>query len=251
MLALVINLDDQPTRLAHFQGQIANLGGGIEARRVPGVNGHALSPEELEAFRRASPRPTGWLPGQIGCLLSHREAWRAIANSGNSHGVVFEDDVHLAIAAGPFLRDHDWVPEQADVVRLEASGRAQKLGGPALSAHGRTLRPVLSEAWNGTAYVIRADVATMLLSAPRRWWRPLDFMLYDRRTSPLARALAVYQLDPAICEQDKFRSTGAEGFESSIEVNRAITREGRLRALIRPLARRLRGRTLTRFADYL
>lgn len=247
MLALVINLDDQPARLAHVRDEVGRLAvPGLEVRRIAAVDGRAMDAAALDAFIGASPRARGWLPGQIGCLLSHREAWRAIVESGDGHGVVFEDDVHVARAAAPFLRDASWVPSDADVVRLEASGKAQRLGAPVATPHGRALRPVLSEAWNGTAYLIRADTAAMLLAAPRRWWQPLDFLLYDRATSPVARALRVLQLDPAVCEQDKVRDGGV-GFESAIEDGLGVPPQGRLRTLVRPLAQRLRGRTLTRF----
>ena len=66
-------------------------------------------------------QPEGWLPGEVGCFLSHFEIWRRIASGNEPWAAVFEDDLRVSTDLGRLLRSHDWIPSDADIVRLEAN----------------------------------------------------------------------------------------------------------------------------------
>ncbi len=103
---------------------------GVEFERIAAVDGAALPPSVVEDFRqnRAATKPDGWLPGEIGCFLSHFEAWRRIAAHDAPWGAVFEDDIRVSPDLTSLLASADWIPPDADIVRLEAY-RSMRLAG--------------------------------------------------------------------------------------------------------------------------
>jgi glycosyl transferase family 25 len=56
---------------------------------------------------------------EIGCFLSHRNAWAEIADSPFDWGAVFEDDMLLAEDSAAFLASTTWIPRKAHLVKLE------------------------------------------------------------------------------------------------------------------------------------
>lgn len=92
--AHVINLADNTARMENAAA-ILN-GQDIPFSRLDAVNGWALSEEEIdrvydaEANARKGRHPL--VRAEIGCYLSHIEAWRKIAEEEAAGGFVFEDD---------------------------------------------------------------------------------------------------------------------------------------------------------------
>lgn len=79
---------------------------GLEHEFVAATDGRSLTEEDLgrlvdpELARRA-PR---WLrPGQVGCCLSHLEAYRRIAAEGLERALILEDDAVLPAGVGTLL----------------------------------------------------------------------------------------------------------------------------------------------------
>ena len=97
MTAFLINLDRHPERLTAAQTRLSQMG--VEAVRMPAVDGSALSP----AARRAAvarlhallARGRLYTPGQIGCALSHHAVYRRMIAENIPAALVFEDDVLL------------------------------------------------------------------------------------------------------------------------------------------------------------
>lgn len=94
----VINLDRSPQRLALMTEQLGALG--LAFQRVEAVDGGALTDAEFEAhraaWRRAGRHYAAPKRGEIGAFLSHRRAWRIIAESDSPFGLVLEDDIGLS-----------------------------------------------------------------------------------------------------------------------------------------------------------
>jgi glycosyl transferase, family 25 len=92
--AHVINLDANTARLAAVGAALH--GQDIAFSRIDAVNGWALTPEEIarayDARRNAFDARQPLVPAEIGCYLSHIEAWRRIAAGEAGGGFVFEDD---------------------------------------------------------------------------------------------------------------------------------------------------------------
>ena len=97
MTAFLINLDRHPERLAVAQTRLSQLG--VEAVRVPAVDGSALSPAARRAavarFHALLARGRLYTPGQIGCALSHHAVYHRMIAENIPAALVFEDDVLL------------------------------------------------------------------------------------------------------------------------------------------------------------
>jgi hypothetical protein len=89
----LINLDRSPERLATMRQALAERGVGFE--RLAAIDGRTLAAEALARHPDIS-------AGEIGCLLSHRAAWKLIADGDDPFGTVLEDDVLLSRSTGLF-----------------------------------------------------------------------------------------------------------------------------------------------------
>ena len=97
MTAFLINLDRHPDRLAAAQTRLSQVG--VEAVRMPAVDGSSLSPAARRAavarFHALLARGRLYTPGQIGCALSHHAVYRRMIDENMPTALVFEDDVLL------------------------------------------------------------------------------------------------------------------------------------------------------------
>ena len=96
--AYVINLAANTGRMRSSAAQFACLG--IAFERIEAVDGRALPQAEIErVYDAAANRRRGKDPlvaAEIGCYLSHVEAWRRIAEGQAGGGFVFEDDFRVS-----------------------------------------------------------------------------------------------------------------------------------------------------------
>ncbi|MCP4787493.1 MAG: glycosyltransferase family 25 protein [Fuerstiella sp.] len=93
--AFVISLERAKERFAHAATLLPQLP--LEGELLPAVDGNAMSPDEVgEVYRQRQHRPIypfELLSGEIGCFLSHRNAWRQIVERKLDAALVLEDDV--------------------------------------------------------------------------------------------------------------------------------------------------------------
>ncbi|HEV7855781.1 MAG TPA: glycosyltransferase family 25 protein, partial [Herminiimonas sp.] len=184
----------------------------------------------------------GWLPGAIGCFRSHYQAWTEIANGTEDFGVVFEDDVHISAALPKLLAEVGQCLNDFDVLRLEGTKHRVLLNDEkTVHAAGISLVEVKSEAWGAGAYILPKKTAQLLLAEPTTRHSPVDFFLFDKNTSAVARRHRVYQTIPALCVQSKFDGPMGKpetSYGSDIEHNSEDTG---WRHAIRKLGWRIRG----------
>lgn len=226
MITYVINLDHKTDRMARMQVLLDESGLAFE--RVAGVNGRALSEAELAPWSACHPDgPRILSPGEIGCLLSHREAWSRIAASGEP-GVVVEDDIHLAGAASQLLRDPAWLPADADLTKIETTGKSVQIGRNRLSiGHGVALARLKSAHLGTAGYIATPKAAQHLLAKVKQCDRALDHLMFDP-ASPLFAGLTTYQTLPALCIQDQFMAQDRRlGLDGEIERAWALNRQKR------------------------
>jgi glycosyl transferase family 25 len=102
----VINLADNTVRMANASALLDRFG--LPWRRIDGVNGWKLPPDRIaqvyDARANAARARAPLVPAEIGCYLSHIDAWRAIAEGDEPGGFVFEDDFTAADALPEVLR---------------------------------------------------------------------------------------------------------------------------------------------------
>ena len=244
----LINLDRSADRLAFINQRLQDLS--IQYTRISAVDGSRLSEAERAEFTRSRPRDgRSWSAGQIGCFLSHVDAWRKIAEGQAPFGLVLEDDIHLSDATPEFLRDSSWIPSDADVVRLESTGQWLLLDRAAAKAHNRLVRRVRSAAWGAGAYVLTKATASKLLAVEPVLHAPVDDFLFNIVGSTIARSLTIYQVTPALAEQDKFKADqlASKGFGSGIETGKINQRLRGLGGLRRTITSTLRGKSRVEF----
>jgi glycosyl transferase family 25 len=236
----VINLQRATGRLAAMQKKFDELG--LSFQRIEATDGRAMDAEQRREFARARPRANGWIPGHIGCFCSHYQAWTEIAAGAEEFGVVFEDDVHISAAVPAVLESVGPHLDQFDVLRLEATKHLVLLNhAQHFSIAGINAVEVRSETWGAGAYILPKRVAQLLLAEPLTRHSPVDFFLFDKGTSAVARRHRVYQAVPALCVQAKFdpvKSKPETTYTSDIEHN---SEDKALRHVLRRIGWRIRG----------
>jgi glycosyl transferase family 25 len=184
----LINLDRSSERLKTMAGRLKRLG--IAYQRVPAVDGRTLPP--LPGSRLS--------PAERGCLLSHRDIWQMIAERGDPWSLILEDDALLSPALPSFVADGAWIPQDADLIKLDTTAKPVFVDDTATAVRGASSIVVLRSPHMGSAaYLISARAAKALLA--RSLEQPVDRVLFELPRSE-AMPGVTYQADPALCRQD-------------------------------------------------
>jgi glycosyl transferase family 25 len=185
--------------------------------------------------------------GEVGCFLSHRTCWERIAAGESEYGCIFEDDVLLSSRLPEFLADTNWIPRDAEIVKIEDAGIRVWLD-PALikSADGFRLGRLRSANYRAGGYILSRESAKRLLAATAQFAIPVDLVLFDHSRG-FATKMVIYQVVPALCVQKKGRTI--DDADTTIDERGRFEREGSLARQARrylqegwKLWHRLRGR---------
>lgn len=224
----IINLDRNEDRWREIRDRFHQLD--LQFERFKAVDGKTISDDELEIFAAARPRVTvigKWTKGKMGCHLSHRALWKAAAEGPHRYTAIFEDDILVSDSLRHFLAEEDWIPADADIVRLESPAFMRVLLSDRYtsSVFGRKLKKILPNKFRNAfpmgagGYIIEKNAARRLLETPLEWFIYTDRSLFDHSVSKVAGNLIVYQVAPACCIQDKFfhENPADIRFQSEIE----------------------------------
>jgi len=171
--AYVINLPSAVDRWRCMQVKLEEAG--VPFTRIEAILGRGLPqpyPEfdEVGHRRRTGRRP---IPAEIGCYLSHLKAIDSLLESGQTHGLILEDD---AVFAPGFRAIIDAALAQADawdVLRLQTVNRDRVI--PAFPIDARhALGVSLTRSKGAAAYVLSRKAAEVF----RRRLRPMR-LAYD------------------------------------------------------------------------
>ena len=198
MRAYCINLDRRTDRLEQVTMEFKRAG--LPFERITAVD--AKDPAVAAAAETVplSFQHVRISAGAYACLQSHRRAWRRMLDDGQAYGAFFEDDVLLAPDIS-FLGEDQWVPADAEVVKLETFQTRVHL-----SRHRHRIAPAWSLArlrstHIGTAaYVLRADTAERLLVLTERRGDPVDELVFNSKLGFFDSAM-IYQMIPAPAAQ--------------------------------------------------
>ncbi|GEM_PF-365538 len=198
----VINLARRPDRLERMKRMFDGFG--CDFVRVDAVDAQEISFEELKTqFSDAA--PLGALSvGDMCCTQSHRQAWRQLAETDCEWGAVFEDDVLLADDFAAVLAAAAAIPPDIDLVKLERCSYSHRalldaaVPGPA----GHTLHRLWSKHICAAGYMLRRRRAAEALELTRKLAVPVDHFLFNPNLPSCGRAIAPYQLNPAVVEQE-------------------------------------------------
>jgi glycosyl transferase family 25 len=198
MKAWCINLDRRPDRWAHVMAEAGRAG--ITIERLPAVD--AKHPEVAAAAAKVEPTIDG-LPmsgAAFACFASHRLGWQRLLESGDSHGIIMEDDLNLSPGIGR-LMGTDWIPADADIVKLETWGtRCHVARAAAGTVDGRTVSRLLSTHIGGGCYILSRAAAERLFAETRVYRDPVDELLFNDQLAYF-RTAVIYQVSPALAVQ--------------------------------------------------
>ena len=188
--------------------------------RIPAIDGRRLSNEAVNAFLK-SRRQRRWKYGEIGCFMSHLKAWQRLLDSGDDYAAVFEDDGFVSSELTALLSSADWLPEDADIVRLETTFWLTEISKNFSKVSDRlNLHRLLSLHHGAGAYVISRKAATFLLQNQQLLRTTLDSALFDFQ-EPSCRALKIYQVCPApVLQETVYRSMVEDNVDARSEITR-------------------------------
>ncbi len=195
-----INLDHAVSRRQHMQLQAGQIG--VSLTRIPGVIGSQLT---LDEARTWNPRPLSGKylsANEIGCFLSHRRAWKSIAEGQSDFAAVFEDDICLSRDASELLANDHWIPPRTDLIKIETFNRKVLLKPPFVPVPGgRQLAKLAYQHYGTAGYIVSRTSAARLLAATKTFSVPVDVAMFSPKSRPVAN-FDVMQLSPAICIQE-------------------------------------------------
>lgn len=196
--AYVINLKlrtDRAERIGRVFGDL-----GIDYQRVDAVPAAEIGAELHRTWTRPGhDRPIG--VGHVACFLSHMRAWQAIAAAPHRYGVVFEDDVIVAPDLVDLLSRDDWIPDGADVVKLETKvTRETRIDRRISGACGqRKVHRLRGKHLGAAGYILARQTAARLLQADLPKY-PVDRVLFHETEGYLAQ-FNIHQVVPGLCIQ--------------------------------------------------
>jgi glycosyl transferase family 25 len=173
---LLINLERSVTRRESMEQRLREIG--LEYEIVPAIDGKLRFSEIIRevdetAFVRNVGRPL--LAGEIGCYLSHLEAWQRLLDGPADVLLVLEDDVVFHedfVSALEIALEHtnEWDLPKLNKIRAKQPIRQRTLGPYALNAY-------VGPATGTGAYLIQRRAINKLLPVMKPITRPIDHEL--------------------------------------------------------------------------
>ena len=228
----MINLDRATDRRARMEAQFDRMG--LTVTRIPAIDGKAeaarIAPmADTARFTALMGRPP--LVAELGCYLSHLEAWRQLVASGAEVGLVLEDDVVFhdnflpAVSAALSVQDK-WDMLKLNCIRAKVPIRQGRVDNWYLNAY-------LGPATGFGAYLITRALAIRLLPKLLPIRLPIDY-----------EATRFFEHD--------FRLLGLEPFPSHVDDGGVSTITGKNFAeVIKPRSRKRLGNYAMRAGNYL
>lgn len=215
MKIFLINLDRNQERLSRMEALIGDMD--LEYERISAVDGTILSASDRALWTSRRPDGNFYLShSEVGCYLSHRAAWTRIAALENDYGLVLEDDVHFSADSAAFLKRNEWIPADADIVKIETVFWRTLVGTRQTDiGHGHALARLYGQHFGMAGYIVSPACARKLLSTGILD-RAIDQLLFDPAAA-LFHELRIYQIIPALCVQDQFIGEPAIGLGTDIE----------------------------------
>lgn len=174
----IINLADNVQRMRTCAAELDAAG--VPWTRLEAVNGWRMSEAEVaevyDAARNAQAAKHPLVRPEIGCYLSHVEAWRRIAAGDAPGGVVLEDDFRVTgdLAGTLAALARDARPNGWDIVKLYAIRSPGRILAPRQIAPGLVLGTPYRVPSTTLGYVITREAAARLAETSLPFFRPVD-----------------------------------------------------------------------------
>ena len=173
MKAFVINLESAPERWLHMQQAFA--GTPFEVERVEAISGKTLElpVPEFDEVRFRAMHGRGVNIFEVACYMSHIKAIRAFLETGESHAMFCEDDLHPKPDVGILLASLMKTSFAWNVARLSglSEGTPCKV---ATLAGGYALNVQMGRLKGCGAYILDRKAAEAFVSGLVPMWLPWD-----------------------------------------------------------------------------
>lgn len=172
----VISLRSSSDRRKHIEKEF--LKKDLVFNWIDAVDGNSLSEEEVnkvyddEVCNVLYGRSLG--RGEIGCYLSHLEAYRRIINDGLSYALIFEDDIFLNNNIINFINSISSIPNNIEMITLANYPNTSKLRKAINIACGFKLREHVSGIWGTYGYYITNIGAQKICNQSKKIFTPID-----------------------------------------------------------------------------
>lgn len=204
MKLYVINLDRSPDRIERLDKIFEKLDLGFI--RVPAIDGLTLDDKFILGVKQNQLWPDALTRGEIACFLSHKAALEKVATGKEKFAAIFEDDVRLSNDAAYFLKTDEWIPENAEIVKIETHGKKVWLGEGIDLKNGYVVAPLKSRHIMAAGYIVSKEAAKKLCSMMDTITFPFDHFLFNPKCHVFGQ-FEMWQLDPAIVRQAGLEST--------------------------------------------
>jgi len=174
--AYLINMAENTERLRNSKAQFVSLG--IQFERINAVDGKMLLEKEIKnaydaktnSYHARSPL----VASEIGCYLSHIEAWKKIAQGDFQGGFIFEDDFQASDDLGTLLGLLSEGPGSWDMVKLFSLNTNPKyITRRPLGSDHIIVKPYRVPTC-AIGYGLRKSTAQRLLDCSIPFFRPVD-----------------------------------------------------------------------------
>ncbi len=222
MNVLYINLDRHQVRNHYMKSLLDRFH--IKNIRVSAIDGDNLQQSEIETFNKKNKSRFKMASGEIGCFLSHIKCWDLILEKDEKYCLILEDDVIISESIKNFIDTSDWVPHDADIVKVETNFSRTIINyRPECSAFGRNIHRLIGKHASTGAYIISRDIIPTLLQIANETKLPIDQFLFNP-LSPAYEKIVTYQLVPALAVQHSIQNGDSDAgeFASSLDNEREM-----------------------------
>ena len=175
---LVISLHRSLDRRAKVEQEIQQIS--LPWSFLDAVDGSALQnpPSEYKAFKVKCLQGYELTPNEIGCYLSHKEAWKRCVEK-NTPTLILEDDFVLAPEFGRVIQTLLSNPDAWSFVRLQ--GLYEVSYEEVALIDGVRLVKNIGDAVGATAYLLKPEVAHTLVHESSDIYEPADHFLEHQK----------------------------------------------------------------------
>ncbi len=168
MKTFIVNLKKSFERRQKMEAQLDVLG--LSAEFIEAIDGRLMPEDELKTV--TADVNYAFLPGEIGCALSHQKIYKRMINENIDHALILEDDVILGNDFKNVI-DHVSIPDDQPVVILLS--RSNKFFDNALKpiCPGFSLHKTL-HATTAHSYILNNKAANSLLNGLYPVWIVAD-----------------------------------------------------------------------------
>lgn len=213
----VINLPEDAERRDIMRTRLDATG--VRYEFFPAVNGRGFDLSHLESYdgaRRRRAFGRDMIPGEMGCLLSHRAVYEKMDRENIASAVILEDDVIFENDFSDVLSALMKPPVKWDVIRFVGSQKIYARGCRKIAPlTGRYWMARLPTAPGGAhGYLLTLHAARVMLKFTRKNWVPID-TLQGRTWETDLETLVVYPA-PLFPDQEAGSTIGDARFDKTI-----------------------------------